>query len=98
MNNEHHQTQISAENDAQTDINKFLWLVLGFFSNIIGILIAIIYQPTPPATRFLEKSQEYTAFYTDAYKAKARGIQLTYAILGSAIPFAIIFLLLLGGG
>ncbi|MDE0635110.1 MAG: hypothetical protein OXI43_04545 [Candidatus Poribacteria bacterium] len=98
MNNEHYQGQISAEHDAQTDINKFLWLVVGFFANIIGILIAIIYQPTPPATRLLEKSQEYTAYYTDAYKAKARGIQLTYAIIGSVIPFALIFLLLLSGG
>lgn len=98
MDNDRHQAEITAENDVQTDINKFLWLVLGFFSNIIGILIAIIYQPTPPAARLLDKSQEYTAFYTDAYKAKARSIQLTYAILGSVIPFALILLILLGGG
>jgi hypothetical protein len=47
---------------------------------------------------FVRKVAGYTAFYTDAYKAKAKGIQLTYAIIGFVIPFALIFLLLLGGG
>ena len=95
MNNDQHQAHFTAEQDAGTDISKILWFVLGFFANIIGILIAAIYQPTPPATRLFEKSQEYIVFYTDAYKAKARGIQLTYAIVGCVVPFVLIFFFIL---
>ena len=50
-----------------------------------------------PATRLFEKSQEYTAFYTEAYKAKARSIQLTYAAVGFAISAGIGILIFLGG-
>ncbi len=85
MNNDQHQAQIAAEQDANADVVKFLWIVVGFFTTIIGLLIAYIYQPTPPATRLFEKSQEYTVFYTEAYKAKARSIQLTYTAVGFAI-------------
>lgn len=85
MNNDQHQAQIAAEQDADADVVKFLWIVVGFFTTIIGLLIAYIYQPTPPATRLFEKSQEYTVFYTEAYKAKARSIQLTYTVVGFAI-------------
>lgn len=85
MNNDQHQAQIAAEQDANADVVKFLWIVVGFFTTIIGLLIAYIYQPTPPATRLFEKSQEYTVFYTEVYKAKARSIQLTYTAVGLAI-------------
>ncbi len=85
MNNDQHQARIDAEQDAETDISKILWVVVGFFATIIGLLIAYIYQPTPPATRLFEKPHEYTMFYTEAYHAKARSIQLTYAAIGFAI-------------
>ncbi len=80
------QMQIAAEQDAQTDVNKLIWLAVGFALNVIGILIAYIYQPPPPASRFFEKSDEYRMFYSDAYTAKVRGIQLTYSIIGCVIP------------
>ena len=86
MNNDIHQAVIAADQDAQTDVNKIVWFAVGFALNIIGILIAYIYQPPPPASRFFEKSDEYRMFYTDAYTDKIRGIQLTYAIIGCIIP------------
>ena len=95
MNNDQNQAHFTAEQDAETNISKILWFFLGFFANIVGILIAAIYQPTPPATRLFEKSQEYIVFYTDAYKSKARGIQLTYAIVGAIVPFVLIFFFML---
>lgn len=89
MDANRHQMQIDADRDAQIDVNKIVWLAVGFALNVIGILIAYIYQPPPPASRFFGKSDEYTIFYTDAYTAKVRGIQLTYAIIGCIIPIGL---------
>ena len=94
MDNDQHQAVIAADQDAQTDVNKFLWFIVGFAGSIIGILIATIYQPRPPATRLYENSQEYIAFYTDTYIIKARSIQRNYAAVGFCIPFALILFLM----
>ena len=88
MSLEQRQAEIDAEQDAQTDTNKLIWLIAGFIGNFIGILIAYIYQPEPRASQFLEKPEAYTAFYKDSYKIKARSIQLTYALIGFAILVA----------
>ncbi len=90
MNSERDQARIDAENDANKDINTFLWLIAGFLFSIISIFIAFICQPMPPATRLYEKSQEYTAFYTDAYKAEGRSIQINFACLGFFILLVIV--------
>ena len=84
MSLEQRQAEIDAEQDAKTDTNKLVWFIAGFIGNFIGILIAYIYQPEPRASQFLEKPEEYTAFYKDAYKIKVRSIQLTYVLIGSA--------------
>lgn len=89
MNNDVNQARMVAEQDAETDVSKLLWVVVGFFINLIGLLIAYIYQPTPPASRMIEKSHEYTMYYTEAYQAKARNLQLSYAAIGFAISCAI---------
>ena len=93
MNNDVNQARIVAEQDAETDISKILWVVVGFFISLIGLLIAYIYQPTPPASRMTEKSQEYTMHYTEAYQAKARNLQLSYAAIGFAISCGLSLLL-----
>lgn len=92
MNNDSHEARMLGEQDADTDVSKFLWVVVGFFANIIGLIIAYIYQPTPPASRLIEKSHEYSMYYTEAYQAKARNIQLSYTAVGVAISFGIILL------
>ena len=92
MNSDVNEARIVAEQDAETDISKILWVVVGFFINLIGLLIAYIYQPTPPASRMIEKSQEYTMYYTEAYQAKARNLQLSYAAIGFAISCGLILL------
>ena len=84
MSLEQRQAEIDAAEDAKTDTNKLVWFIAGFIGNFIGILIAYIYQPEPRASQFLEKPEEYTAFYKDTYKIKVRGIQLTYVLIGSA--------------
>ncbi len=77
--------EATAEDDANADTNKIVWVAVGLALNVVGILLAYIYQPAPAASRFLEKSQEYIAFYTDAYRAKTRRVQLLYAIIGCII-------------
>ena len=99
MNNEQHQARMDGEQDAETDVSRILWIVVGFFVNVIGVLIAYVYQPSPPASRLFEKSQEYIMFYTEAYKNKARSIQVTNTLIGFAIGFGVgilFFLFVLG--
>ena len=93
MNAEQQDAVIAAEQDAITDLNKLVWICAGFFGNIIGVLVAYIYQSTPPLTRLYEKSEEYKMFYSDAYKAKLRSGQLTHALIGIAILVGVYILL-----
>ena len=93
MNNEQNQARMDGEQDAESDVSKILWIVVGFFISLIGVLIAYVYQPSPPATRLYEKSQEYVMFYTEAYKNKARSLQLTNTLIGLGISFAVGILL-----
>ena len=93
MNNEQNQARMDGEQDAETDVSKILWIVVGFFISLIGVLIAYVYQPSPPASRLYEKSQEYVMFYTEAYKNKARSLQLTNTLIGLGISFAVGILL-----
>ncbi len=95
MNANRHNIQITAEQDAQNDVNKLLWLVAGLALNVIGLLTAYVYEPSPPAIRFLAKSNEEVFIYTEVYKATARKIQLISALVGFilipilAIPFVV---------
>ncbi len=83
---------LTAEQDAESDAKKVTWFFIGFLGNILGVLIASIYEPAPPASRLLGKSPEKAAFYTDSYKAKSRSIQLRQSVIGLIIPFVLMFL------
>ena len=83
---------LMAEQDAESDAKKITWFFIGLFGNILGVLIASIYEPTPPASRLLGKSAEDAALYTDSYRAKGRSIQLRQSVIGLIIPFALMFL------
>ena len=85
MNTEQYDAEITAENDAKSDVNKIIWVCAGLFGNIIGILVAYIYQPTPPLSRLFEKSDVYKMYYTDKYKDKTRSEQIIYALIGLLI-------------
>ena len=92
MDTNRHQIQITAEQDAESDASKLLWFVVGLALSILGLLVAYIYQQAPPASRLYDKSQEYTMFYTDAYKAESRSIQVKYALVGFLITVALFIL------
>lgn len=80
-----------AEFDAEEDINTTVWLAAGGLLGVAGNLplgvVAIggayVYQPIPPAERLLGKPAEYVSIYTDAYKARARRLQLGAAAKGA---------------
>ena len=92
------EAHLMAEQEAESDAKKITWFFIGLFGNIIGVLIASIYEPTPPASRLLEKAPEYVALYTDGYKAKSRSIQLRQSLIGLVVPvvFMILWVILLG--
>lgn len=85
------EARMAAENDAKMDVNGTLWFVGGclgwviLLGGIITIGAAYTVQPSPPASRLIGKSPEYVAFYTDAYKAKAKSIQTSKAWTGCVV-------------
>ena len=95
------EAKADAEYDAEDDVNTTLWLAAGGILGAAGSCLlgsvamggAYIYQPVPPAERLLGKSAEYVSFYTDAYKARMRRLQLVAAIKGAAGGTAVFFLL-----
>lgn len=90
--------QLRAEQDAESDAKKISWFFIGLLGNILGVLIASIYEPAPRASQLLGKSPEEAAVYTDSYKAKSRSIQLRLSLIGLLIPFVlmILWVILLG--
>ncbi|MDE0690183.1 MAG: hypothetical protein OXI61_18640 [Candidatus Poribacteria bacterium] len=94
-----------AEFDAEEDINTTLWLaaggILGVAGNLpLGIVAmggAYLYQPIPPVERLLGKPANYVSIYTDAYKARARRLQLEAAgkgALGGSAAFCLLGMVL----
>ena len=84
--------QLKAEQDAESDAKKIRWFFIGLLGNILGVLIASIYEPMPPASLLLGESPEYAATYTDSYRSKSRSIQVRQSVIGLVVPF--VFMLL----
>lgn len=84
------EARVAAERDAEADSKQLLWVggtfLLGVVGNCVlgsvGLLGAVLYEPTPSASRLLGKSPEYVLVYADAYHAKTRQIQVRSAVLG----------------
>ena len=79
------EARVAAETDAKANINTALWFGAGCLSGYTGLLIAYVYQPSPPASRLLGKSPEYVATYTDVYKDTAKRIQVKWAWTGCLV-------------
>ena len=62
MNNEQHQARMDGEQDAETDVSRILWIVVGFFVNVIGVLIAYVYQPSLPHHVCLKSHKSMSCF------------------------------------
>lgn len=90
MENEQYQARIIAEEDAKADVNVMLWLIIGFFCNFIGIIIALIYSPSPNITRYFGKTQMYSLYYENVYKSKVRKLQGLYSLCGLFSTYLIV--------
>jgi len=73
-----------AKQDAETHVSKVGWLAIGCLTMPIGVGIALIVRPNPPAERLVGKSPEYVEAYTRCYASAGKGIQLTWSTLGCA--------------
>ena len=71
-----------ATRDAKNPQNGYVWFPAGCLLGVVGILIAAVYSPPPPATRLLGKSPEYITYYTETYQKVAKDDQVTEATLG----------------
>jgi len=74
--------RMAGEQAARASTNGTIWLLVGCLGGIVGIAIAYVVEPNPPATMLLGKSPEYVAAYSDAYKQTAKGVQTSKAWTG----------------
>lgn len=98
MNNaqQHHvpaNTLLIAEREAEYDAKKATWFFIGLCGNLLGVLIASVYEPIPPTWRLLGKTPEFAALYAKTYISKGQSVQLRQSAIGLtvAIGLAILF-------
>jgi hypothetical protein len=70
-----------------------VWGLAGCFLGCIGIVIAYLVKPSPPASSLIGKSSEYTAAYTEAYKAKAAKNNALWAAGGCVATTLVIIIM-----
>jgi hypothetical protein len=73
---------MEATQDAQADNNAVLWFFAGCLLGLIGVIIAAVADPSPPAARMMGKSPEYLAVYTNTYRSVGHSAQLHSALWG----------------
>lgn len=81
------QGKLDGERDAK---GNPIWFLAGVGCGIIGVGIAYLVKPSPPAAALIGKSSEYVLGYTDGYQNKSRSKNATYAC-GGWLVFVIIF-------
>lgn len=79
-----------AKADAKEDIDGTLWfagtcLAAGISYGSLALMIvgaAYLMEPSPPASKLINKSPEYIVYYKDCYKEEGKSIQTSNAIKG----------------
>jgi hypothetical protein len=82
------EAQMAAERDAKANTSGCLWFTAGCLGGVLGLIVAYVYTPSPPASMFIGKSPEYVAYYTDFYRATAKSIQTSKALTGCLVSVA----------
>lgn len=77
--------RIDGEQAGKRNVNGVAWMAIGCLGGLLGVIVAYIYEPSPPASLLLGKSPEYVAAYTDAYKAAAKSAQAKNAWTGCIV-------------
>jgi len=76
------QARMQAEIDAKRNANAALFFIIGCAGSCLGLLVAQISTPSPPAVALVGKSPEYVAAYTDVYVRKVKSIRTNYSLYG----------------
>ena len=76
---------MEATQDAQADENGALWFFAGCLLGVIGVIIAYVAEPAPPAARLMGKSPEYLAIYMRTYQSEGRSAQVRSALWGIGV-------------
>jgi hypothetical protein len=85
--------RVAGEQAARTNVSGMAWMAIGCVGNVLGVVIAYIYEPSPSALQLMGKSPEYVAAYNDAYKETAKKVQTGKAWIG-CITFSVVYVLL----
>lgn len=76
------QARMQAEMDAKRNASAAIYFVIGCAGSLLGLLIAQISTPSPPAMALVGKSPEYVAAYTDVYVRTIKSIRTKYSLYG----------------
>ena len=71
--------------DAEKDVNKTSWFLMGCSLGVGGVFAATSNTPPVPVGMLVGKSAEYITVYTTNYQAKAMEIQRQSAISGTVV-------------
>ncbi len=73
--------------DAQTEVNKTMWLAIGFLLDFpIGWpLLPMVIESSPPATKLLGMPPDYVTTYTACFKEASKKVQQSEALKGCII-------------
>jgi len=77
--------RIAGEQAGKSKTNGVAWMAIGCLGGLLGVIVAYIYEPSPPANLLLGKSPEYVAAFTDAYKNGAKSVQTKNAWTGCIV-------------
>ncbi|HEY4393412.1 MAG TPA: hypothetical protein VGP64_05095 [Polyangia bacterium] len=88
---------MEATQDAQADNNAVLWFFAGCLLGLIGVIIAAVADPSPPAARMMGKSPEYLAVYTNTYRSVGHSAQLHSALwgLGTVVILYVVLIIII---
>ena len=74
--------EADARRDVSQDVSPISWGIGGFFCGVCAVAYVYIDKPTIPASRFVGKSMEYTAVYTETYQQVAKKERLQSSMIG----------------
>jgi hypothetical protein len=79
-----------ARYDAKNEVQGTVWLILGCVLGPFGPPLAIFIKKSPPPERFIGKSAEYVAEYTQCYDNQSFKSQLGNSMIGCAVWSALL--------
>lgn len=86
------QAVADAQRDAELAVNKLTWQLTGCVGNILGIGVALLYEPRMPSDRLVGKPPEYVEYYANEFRRETKGLQVYHAATGCSASSTAAFL------